>query len=163
MSTREHPTRAPRETPETDTRETPETLDPRREERDPVDEKIRALTYRSASLVTELLRRVDVEPRFVDELTLELETLGSARATIKNLIRELVAAGIITKTHRAHWREETVHVSPLGRAWILGAIDPTIYPIPTIVTEDTAEGPVLRWHKISNNGEPDTRSEEDHR
>lgn len=147
--TREHPTGDPRQTPEDPRPEHPARA-PRATPEDPADRKMNALTYRTARSVYELVTRSDVEPRFLDETLLELEALGlGARATLRNTIRELEAAGILTvkSSGRGDWHDTIISTSPLGRAWLLGAIDPKIYPVPTLQISDGPSGLVLRWNR----------------
>lgn len=141
---REHPTGPPTETPET-----PRKSSPRREpadgsEPDPIDARLWALTFRSAELVASIIGHVADSPGTGVYRTNveEVEILrGATRATVRNTIEELLAAGVLSG-------RAALRLTPLGRAWALGAIDPKISPLPRLEHRGQPDGTLrLVWRR----------------
>lgn len=139
---REHPTGPPTETPET-----PRKSSPRREpadgsEPDPIDARLWALTFRSADLVASIVGLLADVPHGIPAEHVEHE-LDGATSTIRNTIAELGQAGVIHRTATG-----ILKITPLGRAWALGAIDPKISPLPRLEHRAQGDGTLrLVWRR----------------
>lgn len=146
---REHPEGPPREKPSDPPTETPERpgRPPRTAdgtEPDPTDGLLWKLTYRSAEVVAELMGELDVAPPgtlLEPVLSRVVTTTGRSRSTIRNTLSELVRAGALYRS------EERAYVTPLGRSWAQGAIDPKISPLPRLILRDDEHGLRLVWQR----------------
>ena len=142
---REHPTGPPTETPET-----PRKGSPRREPADgnapdPIDARLWALTFRSAEVVASIVGLLADVPEGLDRHEVEAHvhrTEGGSLSTIRNTIAELTRAGVIYRS------PDVVRITPLGRAWALGAIDPKISPLPRLEHRAQGDGTLrLVWRR----------------
>lgn len=174
----EHPRPVPTETPEGPPREHPRPTRPEYSgdgspERgpadgstpDPIDRALWSLTYRSAELVASIVGLLAEIPTGAPVELVE-ETSDGATSTIRNTIGELAQAGILHRTPTG-----ILKLTPLGRAWALGAINPKIAPLPRIEHRTQDDGTLrIVWrrptldtlHKISNPENPTTRTQEVH-
>ena len=158
----EHPTPTPTETPTGPPREHPtgpptETSSPaerdgspRREPADgnapdPIDARLWALTFRSAEVVASIVGLLADVPEGLDRHEVEAHvhrTEGGSLSTIRNTIAELARSGVI------YVSTEALKITPLGRAWALGAIDPRISPLPRLEHRDRGDGTLrLVWRR----------------
>lgn len=146
---REHPEGPPRERPSGPPVETPERIDrpPRTADGtapDPTEELLWKLTYRSAEVVAELMGELDVAPpgTYLEAvLARVISKTGRSRSTIRNTLSELTRAGAVVRS------EDRAYVTPLGRAWAQGAIDPKISPLPRLILRDDEQGLRLVWQR----------------
>lgn len=110
---------------------------------DPIDRRARALRYRNPELVLDLLGRLDLDPngRHTDELLLDLEhTHDQTERTIRATLSDLRNLGAVTIV-RADRDDETLRLSPLGRAWLRR--DLSDLPLLTTTVEDDELS--VRW------------------